>query len=355
VDKRWQQLGVLLVNYSAAVRPGERVMIALGEVESLPLAEAVYAAAIRAGAYPQVQFHSETLRHSLLKYGNTEQLRWVPEIEAYGMEWADVYIGLRGAYNLHMHSRIPAERLSLNQAAMGKVSTLRWEKTRWCLVRVPNAAFAFQAEMDEESVLDMFFAACLIDWDADCARWREWAQVLNRSSQVRVVGKETDLRFSVQGRTWIVGDGTFNMPDGEIHTAPITSTIDGYIYFEEPGVLGGRLMHDIRLRWEAGKLVEATAGTNQDYLQSIVQTDAGASLIGEFAFGTNPHITSFTKDILIDEKIGGTVHVALGRSYPESGGDNRSAIHWDIIKDIRREGAVYVDGRVVLEEGSFYL
>ncbi len=355
MDKRWQQLGDLLVNYATAVRPGERVMIAMGEVESLPLAEAVYAAAVRAGAYPQVQFVSETLRHSLLKYGSAEQLGWVPEIEAYGMEWADVYIGLRGAFNLHIHSQIPAERLSINQAAMGKVSTLRWQKTRWCVVRVPNAAFAFQAEMDEESVQDMFFGACLLDWEVESRRWQEWAQVLNRAANVRVVGKETDLRFSVEGRTWIVGDGKFNMPDGEIHTAPITSTIDGQIYFEDPGVLGGRLMHDIRLRWDQGRLVAASASTNQDYLQSIVHTDAGAGLIGEFAFGTNPHVTSFTKDILIDEKIGGTVHIALGRSYPQSGGDNRSAIHWDIIKDIRREGAVYVDDRVVLEGSSFRL
>ena len=355
MDKRWQQLGELLVNYATEVQPGERVMIAMGEVQTLPLAEAVYAAAVRAGAYPQVQFLSETLRHALLKYGSGEQLAWVPEIEAYGMEWADVYIGLRGAYNLHMHAQIPADRLSLNQGAMGKVSTLRWEKTRWCVIRVPNAAFAFQAEMDEETVEEMFFNACLLDWEVESRRWREWAQTLGRASTVRVVGKETDLRFSVQGRTWIVGDGKFNMPDGEIHTAPLTSTIDGQIYFEDPGVLGGRLMHDIRLRWEMGRLVEATAGTNQDYLQSIVRTDAGASLIGEFAFGTNPYVTAFTKDILIDEKIGGTVHIALGRSYPESGGDNRSAIHWDIIKDIRREGAVYVDGGLVLEGGVFHL
>ena len=125
MDKRWQQLGDLLINYATEVRPGERVMIAMSEVQTLPLAEAVYAAAIRTGAYPQVQFLSETLRHSLLKYGSAEQLAWVPEIEAYGMEWADVYIGLRGAYNLHIHSQIPAEKLSLNQGAMGKVSTLR--------------------------------------------------------------------------------------------------------------------------------------------------------------------------------------------------------------------------------------
>lgn len=355
MDKRWQQLGDLLVNYCTAVQPGERVMIAMSEVESLPLAEAVYAAAVRAGAYPQVQFLSETLRHALLRYGSEEQLRWIPEFEALGMEWADVYIGLRGAYNLHMHSQIPAARLALNQAAMGEISTLRWRKTRWCLVRVPNAAFAFQAELDEETVTDMFFAASLLDWEAESVRWRAWAETLDRSTEVRVVGAETDLRFSVAGRRWIVGDGRFNMPDGEIHTAPITATLDGAIYFEEPGVLGGRLMHDIRLRWDAGRLVAASAATNEDYLHSILRTDPGAGLIGEFAFGTNPHVTHFTKDILIDEKIGGTVHIALGRSYAESGGDNRSAIHWDIVKDIRRAGAVYVDGRVVLEGGVFRL
>jgi aminopeptidase len=271
------------------------------------------------------------------------------------MEWADVYIGLRGAYNLHMHAQIPPARLAANQAAQGKVSTLRWEQTRWCLVRVPNAAFAFQAELDEETVTDMFFDACLLDWEAEAARWREWADTLNGAHAVRVVGQDTDLRFSVAGRRWLVGDGTFNLPDGEIHTAPITATLDGHIYFENPGVLGGRLMHDIRLRWEAGKLVAASATSNEEYLHAILATDAGASLIGEFAFGTNPHVTHFTQDILLDEKIGGTVHIALGRSYAESGGDNRSAIHWDIVKDIRRAGAVYVDGRVVLQGGVFHL
>jgi aminopeptidase len=330
-------------------------MIAMGEVESLPLAQGVYEAAIKAGAYPQVQFLAETLRHSLLAHGNREQLAWVPEIEAYGMEWADVYFGLRGAYNLHIHSEIDAARLALNQGAMGRVSTLRWQKTRWCLVRVPNPALAFQAETDEESIADMFFAACLLDWEQEAVIWQRWADRLNQGRQVRVVGKETDLSFSVQGRNWVVFDGKLNMPDGEIATAPHTETVDGQIYFEFPGVLGGRLMHDIRLRWERGRLVEATASTNQDYLRAIVATDAGASLIGEFALGTNPHVTRFSRDILLDEKIGGTVHMALGRAYPECGGTNQSALHWDIVKDILREGAVYVDGQVVLEKGTFFL
>lgn len=353
MDKRWKQLGDLVVNYSVGVRPGERVMIAMGEVETLPLVQAVYAAAVKAGGYPQVQFLSETLRHALLKFGNAEQLAWQPEIEAHGMEWADVYIGLRGAHNLHELAEIPAERLSINQAAMGRISTLRWQKTRWCLLRVPNESFAQQAETDLETISDMFFDACLLDWVNERRTWQRWADQLNRSSQIRITGKETDLSFSVQGRTWLVGDGKYNLPDGEIMTSPVTDTIDGHIYFEFPGVLGGRLMHDIRLRWEQGQLVEASASSNQEFLAAVVHSDAGASLIGEFAFGVNPHVTHFCKDILIDEKIGGTVHIALGRAYPESGGTNRSAIHWDIVKDTRRQGAVYADGRLVLENGRF--
>lgn len=355
MDQRWRQLAEILVNYSIKVAPGERVMIAMGEVETFPLTSALYETCIRAGAYPQIQFLSESLRHSLLKHGNAEQLRWTPEIESYGMEWADVYYGLRGAYNLHIHDEITADRLALNQAAMGRISTLRWQQTRWCLVRVPNDAFAFQAGVDSDTIEEMFFAACLLDWEQESKKWARWAERLNQGRAVRLVGKETDLEFSIQGRRWMVGDGTFNMPDGEIATAPVTETLHGHVTFEWPGVLGGRLMHDIRLRWEHGTLVHASASTNEEYLRRILATDAGASLLGEFALGANPQVNRFCKDILIDEKIGGTVHMALGRAYPACGGDNQSAIHWDIIKDIRQEGAVYVDGQVVLEGGNFFL
>lgn len=355
MDPRWRELARILTGYSAKVQPGERVMIAMGEVETLPLTTALYEACIQAGALPQVQFLSETLRHSLLKHGSPEQLAWVPEIEAHGMEWADVYFGLRGAYNLHMHDDIPADRLSLNQGAMGKVSTLRWQKTRWNLVRVPNAAFAFQAGVDYDTIEEMFFNACLLDWEQEAAKWTRWAEILDRGKQVRLVGRDTDLSFSIEGRRWMVGDGAINMPDGEIATAPVTETLHGHVSFEWPGVLGGRLMHDIRLAWDHGRLVHASSSTNQEYLQTILSTDDGASLLGEFAMGTNPHVDRFCKDILIDEKIGGTVHMALGRAYPECNGTNQSAIHWDIVKDIRQEGAVYVDGRAVLEGGRFLI
>jgi aminopeptidase len=355
MDPRWKKLGELLVNYSVAVKPGEKVMIAMGEVETLPLVKGVYEAVVKAGAYPQVQFISESLRRLLLEHGSAEQLSWVPEIEAYGMEWADCYIGLRGGSNLHELDAIPTDRLSLNQKAMGKVSTLRWQKTRWCLLRVPNAAFAQQAETDEETITEMFFNACLLDWPRETAQWRQWAEKLNGSRQVRITGKGTDLSFSVEGRTWVAGDGKINMPDGEIMTSPVETTLDGVIYFDFPGVLSGRLIPDIRLAWKKGKLVEATSSANQDFLRKVVETDAGSSLIGEFALGTNMAVNRFCRDILIDEKIGGTIHTALGRAYPECGGVNQSAIHWDIVKDLRTEGAVVIDGKTVMAGGKFFI
>lgn len=353
MDPRWRALGELLVNYSLQVKPGEKLMIAMGELESYPLVRGAYEAAVKAGGYPQVQFLSESLRHQLLKHGSPEQLSWVPAVEAFGMEWADCYLGLRGASNLHEHDDIPADRLSLNQKAMGKVSTMRWEKTRWCLVRVPNAAFAQQARTDEETITEMFFNACLLDWPRESARWREWAQRLNGSRRVRVTGRGTDLSFSVEGRTWFAWDGRSNMPDGEIMTAPVEDSLEGQIHFDFPGVLSGRLIHDIRLVWKGGRLTEVTSSTHQDFLRAVLATDAGASIVGEFAIGTNPAVDRFCNDILIDEKIGGTVHIAFGRSYPECGGHNVSAIHWDIVKDIRTDGQVEVDGRPVLRRGEF--
>jgi aminopeptidase len=355
MDPRWDRLGKLLVNYSVKVQPGERVMIAMIEGETLPLVQAVYRAVIQAGGLPQVQFLSETLRHSLLRFGNAEQINWVPEIEAHGMEWADVYIGLRGAHNLWELADIGADVLAANQRAMGKVSSLRWEKTRWCLIRVPDEGFAQAAQTDFETMLDMFFDSCFLDWEKEVKTWEAWAEILNRGREVRVTGKDTDLAFSVEGRRWVPFGGINNMPDGEIATAPVNGTEDGAIYFEFPGVLSGRLVRDITLVWEKGRLVRAESSTEQDFLRSVLDKNEGAKSLGEFALGTNPFVTRFCNDILIDEKIGGTIHIALGRAYPECGGTNQSAIHWDIIKDTRKEGTVYLDGKAILESGKIRL
>jgi aminopeptidase len=353
MDDRWHQLADVLVNHSTEVTRGQRVLIAMGETETEPLVRSVYEAAVKAGAHVQVQFLSEALRHSLLRFGTPDQIAWVPEIEAYGMHWADVYLGLRGAYRLEEHGDIPADRLALNQQAQGKVSSLRWEQTRWCLTRVPNEHLAQQAETDLNTLLDMYFSASLLDWQSAGSAWQAIARRLEAGSELRVVGRGTDLRFSIAGRKWCVGAGRINLPDGEIFTAPVTATVSGQMAFEFPGVLGGRLVHDIRLAWQDGQLTAAESRTHQDYLRAILALDPGAQRIGEFGFGVNPHLQRFCRDILFDEKFGGTVHIAVGRAYPECGGDNASAIHWDLVKDLRHEGCVYLDGRKVFTGGRF--
>jgi aminopeptidase len=355
MDTRWERLAGILVNYSARVQPGERVMIAMIEPETFDLAQAVYTEVIRAGGYPQVQLLSERLRRAVLTCGNPDQIAWVPELEAWGMEWADVYFGLRGAHNLHELDDVPPEVLAVNQAAMGRVSSLRWAKTRWTLVRVPNEAFAQQSHASMEIIERMFFSSCFLDWEQEDRKWQGWAQRLGKGRTIRIESEDTDLEFSVAGRSWVPFAGKNNMPDGEIATAPVTGTVHGRIRFPHPGVLGGRLIHGISLRWDHGVLIEASSDTEQEFFQSIITRDEGSSRIGEFAFGTNRGLTRFCNDILLDEKIYGTIHIALGRAYPECGGKNSSAIHWDIVKDLRDGGRVLLDGEPILENGEILL
>lgn len=355
MDSRWKQLGELLVNYSAKVQPGEKVMIAMKEVESFPLVLATYEAAVKAGAFVQVQFLSDEISHALMRYGTSQQIGWTPAMEMAGMDWADVYFGLRAAHNLNEFFDVSAEKVALLRQGMGKVSAYRNEHTRWILVPIATEAMAHQAHMDGDSLLDMYFEACLRDWETEGKEWRRIAAILDEGKQVRLTGRGTDLSFSVEGMRWDVDAGETNMPGGEIWTAPVTESLNGFISFEFPGVLGGRLVPDIRLEWEHGRLISATASVNQDFLQQVVSMDAGSSLLGEFAIGTNPAVKHWCNDILMDEKTGGTVHVALGRAYPEVGGTNMSALHWDIVKDTRQEGAIYLDGRKIFEAGKILL
>jgi aminopeptidase len=353
MDERWTRLAEILVGYSTRTQPGERVLIMMMEVETLPLVEAVYAAAVRAGAYPHVQFASAYLERALLRHGDQTQLDWVPEPEAQGMEWADVYIGLRGARNPHEFSDIPSNRLAAHRRAMGKVSAMRTERTRWVLVRVPNEAFAQQAEVAVDQMIEFFFRATLRDWETEAREYRRLAERFQVAGAVRIVGAGTDLRFSTHGRRYVVGEGGHNMPDGEIFTAPVDNSVEGHIYFEFPGVYSGRRIENIRLEFRAGEVVQATASANESLLHELLTMDAGARRVGEFGVGTNFGIDRFCYDILYDEKIGGTIHLALGRAYRECGGTNQSALHWDIVKDLRQEGVVYLDGEPVLESGRF--
>lgn len=354
-DKRWKAVGDVFVNKCLKLQPGEKLMIAQEEIETWPLALATYEAAIKAGGFPQIQLKSAYLRHAFCKYGTEEQYSWMPGVEAMGMDWADAYVALRGGYSFSIFHDIPAEVLAKNMAAHGKVSALRWEKTRWLLSRVPNETFAQHAGLDYETVADMFFNACLMDYDKESPAWFEWAKkmVSDKPQLAHITGKNTDLEFEVDGRTWVGTVIEGNIPGGEVGCTPINNEkLNGQIYWENPGVFGGKLMPDMCVEWKKGKLVKATASKNEDFLNQVLSTDEGASLLGEFAFGTNKGLTHFTNDILWDEKIYGTLHIAFGRAYPQYGGENKSAIHWDVVKEMRHEGEVTVDGQCVMRNGD---
>ena len=354
-DRRWSQLGEILVNYSTETRPGDRLLITMMELEAFPLTLAVYEQAVRAGAFPQVQFASAYLERALLTHGSEELIARVPDLERSGMEWADVYIGLRGARNQHELTGIPAERLAAHRRALGAISASRNEQTRWVLVRVPNESFAQAAGMSLAAAMEFFFAASLRDWSQESRRYQRIRDLFQAASQVRILGRDTDLTFSTAGRTYVVGDGHINIPDGEVYTAPVDDSADGVIAFDCPAVYAGQPIDGIRLEFRAGEVVAATAKAGEEFLRQLLALDEGACRIGEFGIGVNDGIDRFVGDVLFDEKIGGTIHLALGRAYAECGGTNRSALHWDIIKDLRAEGAIELDGRRIFENGRFQL
>jgi aminopeptidase len=352
-DQRWNKLASILINYSAETKPGEKVFITMMETETFPLARAVYAEAVKAGAFPYVEFQSAYLERDLMLYGNQAHLDWVTEMQAHGMEWADVYIGLRGARNPHEFTGIAAEKISAHKKAMGKISAMRNDLTRWVLVRVPNESLAQQAEMSLDEMMEFFFNATVRDWAVESESYRTLQKIFQSGETIRIVGKETDLTFSTKGRIYEVADGHLNMPDGEIFTAPVDDSANGMIYFEFPGVYFGQRVEGIRLEFSEGQVTRATSKTNQNLLEALLKMDEGSQRIGEFGIGTNFGIQRFCYDILYDEKIGGTIHIALGRAYAECGGVNQSALHWDIIKDLRQEGEIFLDGVKVFEKGRF--
>ena len=203
--------------------------------------------------------------------------------------------------------------------------------------------------------MDFYFNATLVDWKKEGAALQKVKDLMESGSSVRVTGRETDITFTTSGRIYAVADGHINMPDGEVYTCPIEESVNGTIYFEFPGAYAGNYIEGIRLTFKDGKLIHCSAETNEVLLKEILGTDEGASTLGEFGIGLNYGITGYCGDILYDEKIGGTIHFAMGRGYPECLGNDRSALHWDIIKDTRNEGAVYLDGKKVMEKGIWLI
>jgi len=364
-DPRVAKLAHLLVNYSLELKPGQIVRIDAGAVAA-PLVRELYRETLRAGAHPRTRIEVEGLDVIALRESSDEQLTFVSEIDRFEVEQLDAVLTVWGDRNTRALSQADPQRVSRRIASRRKLTNRFWEridegKARWVGARFPTDAHAQDAEMSLEDYEDFVYGACHVRVEEDpVAHWRQVsvelnrrAQELNTFSELRVVGPDTDLSFNVEGREWLAADGRLNMPDGEIFTSPVETATAGEIRFSFPAIFQGREVEDVRLRFSEGRVVKAEARTGNDYLQSLLDMDDGSRILGEAAFGLNYEIDHFTNDILFDEKIGGTMHFALGSSFKKLGGRNESGLHWDMICDLRADGEVYADGELIWKAGRF--
>jgi aminopeptidase len=364
-DPRVERLADLLTGYSLGVGTGQSLRID-GEGSTLPLAAALYRSGLRRGALPYLNVVPAGLDEILLAEGNEDQLAFISEGEQLQTEEIDAWAVIWSSSNTRALTRIDPERRRTHLAAHYRMVNRRWQRIStgelaFCGTLFPTQAHAQDAEMSLAQYEDFVYGACHVDGDGDpIAHWQSVsAQLTSRADQldgvreVRIVGPETDLRLIVEGRPWIPSDGKHNMPDGEVFTSPVETGTEGEIFFAFPSVFQGHEVENVRLRFEGGRVVHAEASTGQDYVRTLIATDEGASVLGEVAFGLNYEIDRFTRDILFDEKIGGTMHVALGGGFEEAGTQNTSDLHWDLICDLREEGEVYADGELVWRAGSF--
>ena len=364
-DQRLVKLADVLVNYSTKVKPGERVFIR-GESVTEPLLAELARKVIEAGAHPEILVELPDVMECLLREGNAEQIE-TPSLCFQTMaEKADVMLYVWGSANLKANSRIDPAKLGQRRKARSKAGELMDEREargefRWCGTQFPTQADAQEAEMSLTEFEEFVYGAGMIDRENPAEEWEKigreqqrWVRYLNGKKELHYRAKGTDIRVSVAGRNWISCAGEANFPDGEIFTSPVEDSMNGVVHFTYPAVYGGREVEGVTLTVKDGKIVEATATKGEEYLRAMLDIDERARYFGEVAIGTNYGIRTFSKNILFDEKIGGTMHMAAGNSIPGTGGKNISALHWDFICDMS-EGEITADGEVFYRNGQFLI
>ena len=365
LDVRVVKLADLLVNYSLELGPGQLLRID-GHTVAAPLVTEVYRHALRAGANVRTRIDLEGLDVLALAESSEEQLTYVSEIDRFEIEQIDALMTIWADRNTRALGQADPGRMSRRIGSRRELTNRFWERidkgeANWVGTRFPTDAHAQDAEMSLAEYEDFVYGACHVRGDEDpVAHWRgisgelnARARELEAARELRIVGPDTDLRIGVDGRSWQAADGRLNMPDGEVFTSPVETETEGDIRFSFPAIFHGRGVEDVRLRFAGGRVVHAEAGEGQDYLRSLLDMDDGSRILGELAFGLNYEIDRFTRDILFDEKIGGTIHLALGAGFKKLGSQNDSGLHWDLICDLRADGEVYADGELVWKAGRF--
>lgn len=364
-DPRIARMAKALVEYSLEVQPGWMVTIS-ATTTATPLVQAVYKQVLLAGGYPYVLLEPPAIRDMLLYTGNDDQLRHPDPFKLLMLEKSDAVLDILSEENTRGANTLDPRRQALSQqarATLGALSMQRITKNQpRCLTLFPTQAYAQDAEMSLAEFEDFVFHACLLDGERDPAdRWRQVSREQQRivdwlagKREVHIEAAGTDLTMSIEGRNFVNSDGKRNFPSGEVFTSPIEDTVKGHITYSYPASYNGRTVQGVKLEFVDGKVTEFSAEQGEDYLAAMLDMDEGARKLGEFAIGTNKGVTRITRNTLFDEKIAGTIHCALGNAYPNAGGTNRSAIHWDMVTDMR-EGRIVVDGVTMYESGEFVI
>jgi aminopeptidase len=365
-DIRIERLANLIVNYSVSVQKKQEVFI-IGSHISHPMIEQLYKYVLLAKAYPSVIFLDERLDDIQFRYGEDHQLEHVPLLSKHSVEEADILIRVKAEQNPKHLAQVEPGKIAKNVASRREISDIMSERIRrgelsWNLVPFPTEPMAQEASMNLIDYEDFVYKACFAHTDNPKKEWLEVSKIqqkivdyLSKKSELRYVGEDTDITFATKGRIWINADGKKNMPDGEVFTGPLEDSAEGTIRFTYPAIYSGNEVEDIRLTFKNGVVTEARARKGEDLLRHMVGLDEGSNRVGEVAIGTNYEVTQFTKDMLFDEKMGGTIHMALGRGIPETGSEIMSAIHWDMLKDMRKGGKIFADGELFYENGKFLI
>ncbi len=366
LDPRITQLARVLVHYSLKLKSGDLFRIN-GHAVTAPLVHELYKEALLAGANPFTNIALDGVDEIMFRHSSDEQLCYISELKRQEAELIDATISILGEENTRSLSGIDPQRIALARNARRALQERMLQraaedKLRWCVTQFPTQSSAQDADMSLSDYADFVFKAGLLDtpdpvaaWEAVYVEQQRIADFLAGCDHIRLLSDETDLTYRVGGRTWINAAGDKNFPDGEVFTGPIEDSAEGSITYSFPAIYSGQEIEGVRLVFKQGKVVEATATKGQSLLQSLLDMDAGARYLGEVAFGLNYGITRFSRNILFDEKIGGTVHLAVGASYPETGGRNESALHWDMVCDMRTASEVYADNQLIYRNGKFLM
>lgn len=357
-DQRIEILAKNLVNYSCSVKPGEKVLIEAKGFE-LPLTKALVKEVYKAGGFPFVTIKNDEITRAMLMGCSEEQIKLMADFELARMKEMDAYIGVRYSDNSNELSDVPEEKMKLYNTLFNKPvhSEQRVEHTKWVILRYPNSAMAQMAETSTESFEDFYFQVCNLDYSKMAKAMDGLVQLMEKTDRVRITGRNTDLTFSIKGMPAIKCKGDRNIPDGEVYSAPLRTSVNGIISYNTPAKYLGFTFENVTLEFKDGKIIKATAN-DTERINKIFDTDEGARFVGEFSLGLNPYIEKPMKDTLFDEKIKGSIHFTPGSCYDACNNGNKSAIHWDLVFIQRPEyggGEIWFDDVLIRKDGIFVI